>query len=304
MKKDLTLVILAAGMGSRFGGLKQIEPVGPNGEFIIDYSIWDAIDAGFKKVVFVIKRENYDVFRNTIGKRIEDKVEVSYAFQELSNIPDGYKLPVDRVKPLGTAHAVLSAKDYVDGDFAIINADDFYGKDAFTTLVEFLNKEKDALKEHFGLVGYKIINTMTENGSVKRGLCEVKDNYLVKLIESKIEKINDKIIATPLNGGESFEVSESNLTSMNMIGFTKNMMKYIEDNFKSFLDNNKDNLLTCEYLIPDVIFKAINEDKADVSVLKTNAKWYGVTYKEDKESVVSAIKEMVDKGIYKDNLWQ
>lgn len=304
MKKDLTLVILAAGMGSRFGGLKQIEPVGPNGEFIIDYSIWDAIDAGFKKVVFVIKRENYDVFRNTIGKRIEDKVEVSYAFQELSNIPDGYKLPVDRVKPLGTAHAVLSAKDYVDGDFAIINADDFYGKDAFYTLSEFFNKEKDKEKEHFGLVGYKILNTMTENGSVKRGLCEVKDNYLVKLIESKIEKINDKIIATPLNGGESFEVSESNLTSMNMIGFTKNMMKYIEDNFKSFLDNNKDNLLTCEYLIPDVIYKLIKENKADVEVLKTNAKWYGVTYKEDKESVVSAIKEMVDKGIYKDNLWQ
>ena len=306
MKKDLTLVILAAGMGSRFGGLKQIEPVGPNGEFIIDYSVYDALKAGFKKIVFVIKKENFAIFKETIGKRIEDKIEVKYVFQDLNDIPEGYKIPKERIKPLGTAQAIYATRNEVDGDFAIINADDFYGRDAFMTLSTFLNtkQDSDTTKEHYCLVGYKVANTMTENGSVKRGVCETKDGYLSKLIESKIERVKEKIIATPLDGSPNFTITEDTLVSMNLIGFSKNIIEYIKINFPSFLDANRDNLLTCEYLIPDLIFKAIKENKADVQVLKTLAKWHGVTYKEDKEEVVKAIADLIKEGEYPSNLWQ
>lgn len=301
--KDLTLVVLAAGMGSRFGGLKQIEPVGPNGEFIIDYSIHDAVEAGFNKIVFVIKKENYDVFKETIGKRIEDKVKVCYAFQELSDIPVDIKLPADRVKPLGTAQAIYAARDYVDGDFAFINSDDYYGKESFKILVDYMKEKHNDNKEHYALVGYKACNTMTLNGSVKRGVCQVKDGYLVKLIESKLEYKDDQIIASPLSGDDSFVVDSDTLVSMNMMGFSKNMFKYIEDNFKEFFLNNKDNLDTCEYLMPDLVYKAIKDGVCDVKVLKTDAKWYGVTYKEDKESVVNAINKMIEEGKINKNLW-
>ena len=304
MKKNLTLVILAAGMGSRFGGLKQIEPVGPNNEFIIDYSVYDAIKAGFKKIVFVIKKENYEIFKETIGKRIEDKIEVKYVFQQLDDIPSGINIPKQRIKPLGTAHAIYAARKEIDDDFAIINADDFYGFDAFKVLCEFLNQEKDNKHEHFAIVGYKAINTMTDNGSVKRGVCKIKDGYLQNLIESKLEKQQDKIIAYPLNGSNSFYLEKDCLVSMNMIGFSKKIMDYIADDFLEFLTKNNNDLLTCEYLIPDVIFKAIKEEKADVKVLKTDAKWYGVTYKEDKIEVVEAINKLIKDKIYPSKLWK
>ena len=305
MKKDLTLVILAAGMGSRFGGLKQIEPIGPNGEFIIDYSIYDAKEAGFTKVVFIIKEENYEIFKETIGKRVENQIEVEYAFQKLENLPNGYSVPEERVKPWGTAHAIMSAKGHVNGNFAIINADDFYGKDAFKVMANAL---KDATPingvEQYFLVGYEVANTITENGSVKRGVCETNGKYLTNLVESSIErKENGQILAEPLDGRDSFYVTDDTLVSMNMLGFSENMINYIENGFAKFLDDNKDNPLKCEYLIPDVVFERIENDNLKVRVVDTTSVWKGVTYKEDKEELVNYINELIEKGEYPSNLY-
>lgn len=300
--KNLTLLILAAGMGSRFGGLKQIEPIGPNGEFIIDYSIYDAIKAGFNKVVFIIKEENYEIFKETIGKRVEDKIKVEYAFQKLEDLPEGYEKPEERVKPWGTAHAILAAKNNINEPFAIINSDDFYGYDAYRVISEFLKEEKQ--EETYGLVGYKVKNTLTENGSVKRGVCKLNNNYLDELIESSIIEENNIITATPLNGDDSFTVTEDTYVSMNMLGFTPNIFDYIEKNFPIFLDENKDDMIKCEYLIPDILTQATRENYAKTKVLPTIAKWEGVTYKEDKDGVVKAIQKLVDDGIYPQNLWK
>ena len=303
MKKDATLLILAAGMGSRFGGLKQIEPMGPNGEFIIDYSVYDAIKAGFNKIVFIIKKENYDLFKETIGKRIEPHIKVEYAFQELSNIPEGYSIPEDRVKPWGTAHAVWCAKDFIHEPFAMINADDFYGRDAYIKAFEYLSNI-DRESSEFGMIGYRVANTLTENGSVKRGVCEVdKDNYLVDIIESKIEKVNGVITASPLDGSDSFEVKENDTVSMNFLLCTPRIFDYIEEIFGIFLEENKDNMDKCEYYIPVVIGNLIKEGKASTKVLETSASWHGVTYKEDTPDVKKAIKNLVDNNIYNNNLW-
>ena len=304
MKKDLTLVILAAGMGSRFGGLKQIAPLGPNGEFIIDYSVYDAIKAGFNKIVFLIKEENYDLFKETIGSRVEPHINVEYCFQKNDNLPAGYEIPETRVKPLGTAHAILCCKDKVNEPFMMINADDFYGRDAFMKAAEFLRNTTEDIPHQYGMVGYQVKNTMTENGAVKRGACKVENGYLTELIESSIENINGKIIASPLNGSEPFEVSENDTVSMNMLLFTPSIFKYIEDNFRDFLDKNKDNMEKCEYLIPDVLFKAIDENYATAKVLETTATWYGVTYKEDADYVKDSLAKLVQTGEYPNNLWE
>lgn len=303
MKKDITLVILAAGMGSRFGGLKQIEPMGPNGEFIIDYSVYDAIKAGFNKIVFLIKRENYDLFKETIGARVEPYIKTEYAFQELNNLPLGYTLPSDRVKPLGTAHAVLCCKEKVHENFAMINSDDFYGRDAFIKAYEYLSKVDESSSE-YGMIGYKVANTLTENGSVKRGVCNVDNNgYLINLTESKVERVNNEIIASPLNGSKAFTVKDDDTVSMNFLLFTPSIFNYIEDGFPEFFDNNKDNLLTAEYLIPDVLSNLIKNNKASTKVIPTSANWYGVTYKEDTPGVKRAIQNLVDNHEYNDNLW-
>lgn len=303
MKKDVTLLILAAGMGSRFGGLKQIEPMGPNDEFIIDYSVYDAVKAGFNKIVFVIKKENYELFKETIGKRVEKHIKVEYAFQDLDSIPSGYTLPSDRVKPLGTAHAVLCAKDVIHDNFAMINSDDFYGRDAFIKAYNYLNN-LDNTSNDYAMIGYKVINTLTENGSVKRGVCEVDDNnYLLKIKESKIEKINDKIIASPLDGSEVFEVLENQTVSMNFLLFTPSIFKHIEDNFSLFFDNNKEDLINKEYLIPDVLSDLINSNTATCKVIETIASWIGVTYKEDTPIVKKAINDLIINGEYNNNLW-
>ena len=301
MKKDLTLVILAAGMGSRFGGLKQIEPVGPNGEFIIDYSIYDAIRAGFSKVVFIIKEEMYEIFRETVGKRIEGKIKVEYAFQKLEDVPSFVKIPATRTKPWGTAHAILACKNYVDSNFVMINSDDFYGREAYLKIKEFFDNSNDP--NCFSMVAFKVKNTMTENGSVKRGVCEEKNHYLTNIIESSIEKVGDKIIATPLDGRDSFEVKGNDLVSMNFFGFTNTMFKTLENSLKDFFVENENNLDKCEYLIPDVVFKEINEDKK-VYVLDSSDKWLGVTYKEDKDFVVNEIKKLIEKGEYPNDLWK
>lgn len=304
MNKDITLMVLAAGMGSRFGGLKQIEPFGPNGEFIIDYSVYDAIKAGFNKVVFIIKKENYELFKETIGKRIEKYIKVEYAFQEINNIPSGYKLPHDRVKPLGTAQAVLCAKDCVHEPFAMINADDFYGRDAFVRAYNYLSNI-DKNSNNYGMIGYKTANTLTENGSVKRGICETKDNgYLIKITESKVHRENDTIIAEPLSGDKAFTVSDDTTVSMNFLLFTPTIFNYIEELFPKFFEDNKDNLLTSEYLIPEVLSSLIVSGKASCKVSLTTANWYGVTYKEDAPSVKNAIKDLISNGEYEENIWK
>ena len=300
----MSLVIMAAGMGSRFGGLKQIEPIDEYGNFIIDYSIYDALKVGLNKIVFIIKKENYDIFRETVGKRVEKYISVEYVFQELENIPEGYSVPAGRVKPWGTAHAVLCCKDVVHENFAIINADDFYGRDAFRVIAEFLARDNSDSEYHeYAMAGYKVKNTLTENGSVKRGVCAIEGEYLSKLIESKIEYVGDKLMATPLEGGEDFEVSLDGVVSMNMFGFTPHVFDYLESKFPMFLDNHKEDILTCEYLIPMAVYEQIENNVARVEVLKTDSKWLGVTYKEDMNTVVTGIKELCDNGEYPVGLW-
>ena len=303
MKKDVTLVILAAGMGSRFGGLKQIEPMGPSDEFIIDYSVYDAIKAGFNKIVFIIKRENYELFKETIGKRVEPHIKVEYAFQELNNLPKGWDIPSGRMKPLGTAHAVLCAKDYVNEPFAMINSDDFYGRDAFIKAYEFLSNT-DNNSSKYGMIGYMVANTLTENGSVKRGVCEVDgNNYLKSITESKIEKIGNEIVASPLDGSDSFTVNSDDTVSMNFLLFTPSIFGYIEEGFSKFFMDNKEDLLTSEYLIPDVVSNLIKNGRASMEVIRTTASWHGVTYREDTPDVKNSIKKLVEEGEYKENLW-
>ncbi len=300
MKKDLTLVILAAGMGSRFGGLKQVEPIGPNGEFIIDYSIYDAIKAGFTKVVFLIKDEIYDLFRETVGKRIEGKIPVAYAFQRIGDVPEWVNIPEERVKPWGTAQAVLATKNDVSGNFVMINSDDFYGRDAYMKIADYFNNSDN---DDYAMVSFRVVNTMTENGSVKRGVCESVDRLLTKITESQVEKVDGKIIATPLDGSESFEVDPYSLVSMNFFGFTPRIFDRLEKDFPLFFEKNKDNLLKCEYLIPEVVFDEI-KDGVKMHVLESSDKWLGVTYREDKDYVISELNKLIESGVYPDNLWK
>ena len=293
----MTLLILAAGMGSRFGGLKQMEPMGPNGEFIIDYSVYDAIRAGFDKVVFVIKEEMYEDFKNTIGKRIEGHIDVQYAFQKTTDIPVSNKY--DRKKPWGTGQAVLAAKNLINENFVMINADDFYGFDAFKKSYEFLKTTKDT---KFGMIGYRAGNTLTENGSVKRGVCELEDGKLVRIVESSIQRDKDKINCESLLSGETYEIELNRLVSMNMLLFTPKIFEYLENDFVEFLNNIKD-IDKEEFLIPEVVSKYIKNGSASVDVIETESKWYGVTYKEDKDDVKLAILNMINDGKYKENLW-
>lgn len=299
----MTLVIMAAGMGSRFGGLKQVEPVGPNGEFILDYSVYDAIKAGYEKVVFIIKEENYDLFRETIGKRIESKIKVEYAFQKIEDVPKDVTIPEGRVKPWGTSHAILSARKYVSEPFTVINADDFYGFDPYAKMKRFFDKNTDP--NTYAMIGYKTKNTMSENGSVKRGVCSKDENdFLTNLVESSIEKKEGKIIATPLEDEDnSFEVEEDTLVSMNFFGFNPSIFEYLEDEMNEFFEKHKDDLDKCEFLIPTSVFKRIDEGKIKVKVLDTDEKWYGVTYKEDKKDLVDAINKMIEEGKYPKDLW-
>lgn len=295
--KDKTLLILAAGMGSRFGGLKQATAFGPHGEYIIDYSIFDAIRCGFNKVVFIIKEENYDLFRNTVGKRIEKQVKVEYVFQDFKSIPSKYKIPSERIKPLGTAHAILCAKDVINEPFVIINADDYYGYESFKIASEFIDNNKNMQ----AIIGYKVTNTMSENGSVKRGVIRTKNNFLEELIESSIVKTDGIIKATKLSNEEEYIIDEDTLVSMNMIIFMPEFFDYIESNLEEFLKNN--NLLKDEYLIPDVISKSIKEKVFKFKVVNTDARWVGVTYKEDKDMVVNYINKLIKDGVYKEDLW-
>lgn len=296
----MELLIMAAGMGSRFGGLKQIAPMGPNDEFIIDYSIFDAIAAGFTKVVFIIKEENYEIFKETIGSRVEPHIPVEYVFQKMETIPDFVNIPEERVKPWGTAHAIYCAKDNIKEPFLVINADDFYGRDAFMVAKDFLENSK---ANEYATIAYKVVNTMTENGSVKRGVTYAKDNQLESIIESKIEKKDGKIIAEPLSGAEPFELQEDSLVSMNLLAFDTSIFEYLDKKIIEFFNENQNNLESCEFLIPEVMSQANEEGFASVKVLNTDATWYGVTYKEDTEHVRESIKKKVEENEYPNNLW-
>ncbi len=293
----MTLVIMAAGMGSRFGGLKQIEPVGPNGEFIIDYSIYDAIQAGFKKVIFIIKEENYDIFRNTVGKRVEDKIEVEYVFQKNDTLPVGYSVPADRVKPLGTGHALYCASENIEGPFAVISSDDFYGREPFKLLIDSMSKNE------YSVIGYKIGNTLTENGSVKRGVCFTENNILSHIIESKVERIDGVIKAVPLAGGEEYTLEEDHPVSMLMFGVQKDFIEYLKEDMVNFLENNKEDLSSCEYLLPDTLSDYMNKTDNDMLVYKTNSVWKGVTYSTDLEDFKNYLNEQIEKGIYPVDLY-
>lgn len=300
--KNKTLLVLAAGMGSRFGGLKQIEPIGPNGEFIIHYSVYDAIKSGFNKIVFVIKEENLNIFKEKIGKYIEEKVKVEYVFQKNNNL-EGLDLDIKREKPWGTAHAILSAKDVINENFLIINADDFYGLDAYEVASKYLEL-MDENTTNYGIVGYNIKNTVNNTEEVKRGIIKEENGDVKEIIESKLKRIEDnKYLATPLNLSESFYLTDNTIVSMNMICFTKEIFKYLSSNFKKFINDNKNDLLTCEYLIPEVLSKSIKENIAKVKLLKTNSVWHGMTYKEDKIILVNEINKLIENNKIPKNLF-
>lgn len=305
MKKPV-LVIMAAGMGSRYGGLKQIDPVDSEGHIIMDFSIFDAKRAGFEKVVFIIKRENEKDFREAIGNRLEKYMQVSYVYQDINNIPEGFTVPDGRKKPWGTAHAVLSAIDEVDGPFAVINADDYYGSHAFQVIYDYLTTHEDDDKYRYTMVGYRLKNTVTDNGYVSRGVCELNENKeLVSVTErTRIEKKEDGI-AYSEDGGDSWTYVDGDvLVSMNMWGFTGSILKEIKEGLPEFLEKGlKENPMKCEYYLPAVVSGLLAEDKAVVRVLESEDKWYGVTYKEDKPVVVAAIQAFKDDGLYPQKLW-
>lgn len=300
MVLKMTLVILAAGMGSRYGGLKQIDPISDKGEFIIDFSIFDAIKAGFDKVVFVIKKENYKDFAETVGNRVAKSIRVEYAFQDINDIPEGFSVPEGRTKPWGTAHAVLSAKDCVNDNFAVINSDDFYGRDAFMKLADHL---KNADKGHCCMVGYILDNTLTENGTVSRGECSVDSNgYLLDVTErTKIKRDGD--MAAYEEADIWHRIPKETIVSMNCLGFTPAVFEHIENGFVSFL-KEKGSEMKSEYYIPTAIKEMMTAGVADVKVYSTDSVWYGVTYHEDKEKVQSSIRKMIADGVYPDGLWK
>ena len=305
--KAPVLVIMAAGMGSRFGGLKQIEPVSDKGEIILDFSLYDAVMAGFKKVVFIIKEENEAAFRELIDARAGKYIDVEYAFQKLDDLPAGYSVPEGREKPWGTGHAVLAARKVVDGPFAVINADDYYGPGAFQTMYNFLEKAEDADKYQYCMVGFQIENTLTENGYVSRGVCQLDENSMLTDIteRTKIQWQGEKIVFTENDGETWEELPRGTFVSMNFWGFTSSMMKEMEERFPAFLDKAMvENPMKGEYFLPGVVDQLIQEGKAEVKVLKSMDRWYGVTYKEDKESVVDALQSMKDKGEYPDVLFK
>ena len=292
-----TLVIMAAGMGSRFGGLKQIEPVGPSGEIIADYSVYDAKKAGFERVVFIIRKENEDYFKEHIINKFNDKIEVELAFQELSYIPDDVILPEGRVKMLGTGHALYCAQDYIDDDFIIINSDDFYGYDSFLQASKFL----DSKNEDYMSVNYPFYVTMSKYGKVKRGVVKEDDGYVKEIIESEISVDGDKIIASSLVNGEIFEIEKDTPVAVNFFAFRKSFLNVLNQEFDKFIHGDID--LKSEFLLPDILKCGLDEKKFKVRCATSKSKWIGMTYKEDEEDVKKSINELISLGEYPNNLW-
>ena len=302
----MTLVILAAGMGSRYGGLKQLDPMTENGEFILDFSIYDAILAGFDRVVFIIKEENLELFRETVGNRIEKKIRVEYAFQSLNEIPNGYKIPTGRTKPLGTGHAVYCVRNIVNDNFAVINADDYYGRDTFMILADHLRKASAANGvAHHCMVGFRLGNTLTENGSVSRGQCEVTDNGMLQTVteRTKIERRENGVAFLADDGEAWVPLSEDTIVSMNCWGFTPDVFEGLEAGLCKFLEGLDDTLLKAEFYLPFSVDEQNRAGKCDVRVYPTSEVWQGVTYPEDKPRVKEAIRSLIESGRYPSSLW-
>ena len=293
----MTLLILAAGLGSRYGGLKQLDPVTENGEFIIDFSVYDAIASGFDKIVFVIKEENLELFRETIGQRFEDKVKVEYAFQKLDDLPEGFKIPAGREKPWGTAQAMLAARHCINEPFAVINADDFYGRGAYEALAKHLsNAVAGAIPSPYCMVGYVLENTLTENGSVSRGVCEVEDGFLVDIVErTKISRANNAAIFT--EDGCDTELPLDTIVSMNCWGFTPDIFDKVMDGFATFLSCDDGNLKR-EYYLPFAVKEIMEKGECSVRVYSSTDSWYGVTYREDHDHVANSLARLMETGIY------
>jgi NDP-sugar pyrophosphorylase family protein len=318
VKKPI-LVIMAAGMGSRFGGLKQIEPVDEQGHIIMDFSIYDGRRAGFEKVIFIIKEENESLFRECIGDRIGKYIEVEYVFQDLTDLPLGYQVPEGREKPFGTGHAVLCCQDKIDGPFVVLNADDYYGVAGYQLIYDYLQETSDVIDGQgnkvysYGMVGYRLEKTLTENGSVSRGVCQLDDeDYLTGITErtqierqgSQIGRDGSQIAFTEDKGETWIEIGSNTIVSMNLFGFTHSFMDELRERFKVFLDKELPlNPMKGEFFLPSVVGELIDEDKANVKVLKSPDRWYGITYQEDKEGVEQAIKKMKEEGLYPEKLW-
>lgn len=300
---EKTLVVMAAGMGSRFGGLKQIEPVGPNGEFILDYSVYDAYLAGFTKVVFVIKKELEEVFKETVGSRLEDHIEVAYAYQNIEDIPTDKKYLIEkRTKPWGTVQAVLCAKEHVSGDFVVINADDFYGRDTYRKASDFLDSNRDGFT--YASITFPYIKTASLYGSVKRAVCYTEGDNITKLVESSITTMGDYVQARPLDGSPEFSIELNQAVSMNVFAFHHTFFAYLEEYFTEFFKQDDEVILNSEALLPDVVEKNILNGKIKLKNVPTNSNWIGVTYKEDLEGVKRAISDLIREGEYPDKLWK
>ena len=304
--KKPVLVIMAAGMGSRYGGLKQIDPIDEEGHIIMDFSLYDAVLAGFEEVVFIIKRENEADFKAVIGDRIAQYIKVNYVYQEYV-LPEGFEVPEGRVKPFGTGHAILSCLGTVNGPFAVINADDYYGRNAFAQIYQYLSTHEDDEKYRYTMVGYQVKNTMTENGYVARGVCETDEkNHLTAITERTHIAWKDGVPAFTEDDGATWqELSPECTVSMNMWGFTESMLQELKNRFPAFLaENLPKNPLKCEYFLPMVVGDLLAEDKAVVEVLQSKDRWYGVTYQEDKQMVMDAVAQMKERGFYPKKLWE
>lgn len=295
-----TLLILAAGLGSRYGGVKQIDKIGPSGESIIDYSVYDAIRAGFGKVVFVVNPKIIDDFKSIYEPRLKGKIETRYVLQEIENIPEGIKFNPERVKPWGTAHAVLVAKEEINEPFAVINADDFYGKEAYETIADFLVKQSHQTGA-FAMVGYKLKNTLSDFGSVSRGVCEIENKLLTDVVErTSIVRKDDGIVFE--NEGKKVNISNDAIVSMNFWGFTPDFFEETEKDFKTFIVENASEL-KAEFYIPYVVNKLIQSNKATIEVLTSDAQWFGITYQEDKPLTIEKVSELTEQGVYPNSLW-
>ncbi len=297
----ITLIVLAAGMGSRYGGMKQLDRLGPSGETIMDYSVYDALKAGFNKVVFVIRKSFEQEFRDAIASRVEDKMKVELAFQELEDLPAGFTCPPDRKKPWGTGHALWVCRNLVDEAFAVINADDFYGREAYKTMADYLKSLKPGSSGNYAMCGYQLKNTLSQHGEVSRGICRVDEQGMLVSVDEQLAIAKDQT-GRYTSEGQAASLQDDNIVSMNFWGFTKDMFDHLDEMLKGFL-NEKIREPKSEFYIPVVVDNLIRDEKARVKVLSSGARWFGVTYKEDKQEAINKIHLKVGDGIYPDKLW-
>lgn len=303
MSRPPTLIVLAAGIGRRYGGLKQIEPIGPNGEILLDYSVYDALDAGFERLVFVIRRDIEAAFRQKVGRTIERQCDTRYVYQEMESIPEGFSVPRNRQKPWGTAHAVLTCRDTIDAPFGVINADDFYGRSSFRELAEFLEDvEEEGIRGC--AIGYPVENTLTDHGSVTRGVCTVNsDGSLVRIDERTNVRRFEKTVKASDDNEHWLDIPLRTLVSMNMWGFSPTLFAELDARFRQFLARDSQTLETAEYPLPEVIGDLVQEGRAHITVIPTSEQWLGVTHREDRATAQQGIRDLIARRIYPENLW-